>query len=288
MYDLSGRVALVTGGGTGIGLMCAQGLAACGAKVYITGRRLDVLEKVSDTWDKQIGGEILPLQMDVTNKESILKVKAYIEAKEGKLHVLVNNAGQLGTTSPFLNDKEAPENKTAESLGTALFNCQSFENWRSHFSVNLSSIFFVTTAFLGLLAKGSDDIPGYWSSVINITSISGIIKLAQNHFCYNSVKAAASHLTKLLSTEIGLKNIPVRVNAIAPGAFESEMTLAEITPENVDSVGQNLLPLPSKRAGTGQEMAGTVVYFASRAGGYAHGQELVIDGGYTAVNPSKA
>ena len=60
MYDLSGRVALVTGGGTGIGLMCAQGLAACGAKVYITGRRLDVLEKVSAAWDKQIGREILP------------------------------------------------------------------------------------------------------------------------------------------------------------------------------------------------------------------------------------
>lgn len=60
MHDLSGRVALVTGGGTGIGLMSAQGLAACGAKVYITGRRLDVLERVSAAWDKQIGGEILP------------------------------------------------------------------------------------------------------------------------------------------------------------------------------------------------------------------------------------
>ena len=60
MHDISGRVALVTGGGTGIGLMCAQGLAACGAKVYITGRRLDVLEKVSSLWDKQIGGELLP------------------------------------------------------------------------------------------------------------------------------------------------------------------------------------------------------------------------------------
>ena len=69
-------------------------------------------------------------------------------------------------------------------------------------------------------------------------------------FCYNSVKAAASHLTRLLSTEIGLKNIPVRVNAIAPGAYESEMTLAEITPYNVDTVGQNILPIPSGRAGT--------------------------------------
>ena len=174
------------------------------------------------------------------------------------------SAGQIGPVSPFLNDKEAPENKTAESLGTALFNCQSFESWSSHFSINLASIFFVTTAFLGLLAKGSEDTQGYWSSVINITSISGIIKLAQNHvrlmflctllnldyliqiytkFCYNSVKAAASHLTKLLSTEIGLKNIPVRVNAIAPGIYESEMTLPEITPDNVD-------PQPVRRAGT--------------------------------------
>jgi len=215
--------------------------------------------------------------MDVTEKESILKIKAYIKEKEGKLHVLVNNAGQLGPTSPFLDDKEAPENKTAESLGTALFNCQSFDSWSSHSSINLSSIFFMTTAFLGLLAKGSEDIPGYWSSVINITSISGILKVAQNHFCYNSVKAAASHLTKLLSTEIGLKNIPVRVNSIAPGAYESEMS-------SIDGP----LPIPARRAGTGQEMAGTIVYLASRAGGYAYGDEIVIDGGFTAVNPSRA
>jgi len=286
MHDLSGRVALVTGGGTGIGLMNAQGLTACGAKVYIAGRRLDVLERVSAAWDKQIGGEILPLQMDVTDKESILKAKTYIEKKEGKLHILVNNAGQAGPTSPFLNDKEAPENKTAESLGTALFNCQTFESWGNHSSVNLASIFFVTTAFLGLLAKGSQDIEGYWSSVINITSISGLIKVAQNHFCYNSIKAAASHLTKLLSTEIAIKNIPIRVNAIAPGVYPSEMTKDEVTASDVDEIGKGILPVPARRAGTGQEMAGTVVYLASRAGGYTHGQEIVIDGGYTCVNPS--
>jgi len=285
MYDLSGLVALVTGGGTGIGLMSAQGLAACGAKVYITGRRLDVLEKVSATWDRQIGGEILPLQMDVTDKESILKIKTYIEQKEGKLHVLVNNAGQIGPVTPFLNDKEAPEHKTAESLGTALFDGQSFESWGSHSSVNLASIFFVTTAFLGLLAKGSEDIPDFWSSVINITSISAIMKLAQNHFCYNSIKGAASHLTQLLSTEIALKGLPVRVNAIAPGAYESEMTRDIITPDILDELSQNIIPVPAKRVGTPQEMAGTIVYLASRAGGYTYGQEIVIDGGYTSVNP---
>ena len=69
-------------------------------------------------------------------------------------------------------------------------------------------------------------------------------------FCYNSVKAAASHLTKLLSTEISLKKIPVRVNAIAPGAYESEITQAVITPDNVDAIGHNILPIPARRAGT--------------------------------------
>ncbi|KAF8964221.1 short-chain dehydrogenase [Flammula alnicola] len=305
--DLSGRVAVVTGGGTGIGLMNAQGLAAAGAKVYITGRRLEVLEKVASTWDKQIGGEILSLQMDVTNKASIAKAKQFIEEKEGKLHILVNklrflhlvhvlqlvkltclsfSAGQVGPTSPFFNNPSAPERKDAETLGTSLFNNETFEGWADLYTINSSSIFFVTTAFLGLLAKGSEDVEGYWSTVINITSISGLIKVAQEHFCYNSAKAAASHLTKMLDTEFALKKIPVRVNAIAPGVYASEMTMDEIPSEAVDEIGKGVSPVPARRAGTGQEMAGTVVYLASRAGGYTHGQEIIIDGGYVSVNPS--
>jgi NAD(P)-dependent dehydrogenase (short-subunit alcohol dehydrogenase family) len=284
--DLTGRVAVVTGGGTGIGLMNAQGLAAAGAKVYITGRRLDVLEKVAAAWDKQIGGEILPLQMDVTNKESIAKAKKHIEEKEGKLHILVNNAGQVGPNSQFFNDLNAPEHKDAETLGTALFNNESIEGWADLYTINSSSIFFVTTAFTGLLAKGSQDVEGYWSSVVNITSISGVIKLAQDHFCYNSAKAAAAHLTKMFDAEYALKGIPIRINAIAPGAYASEMTFDTITPEQVDLIGKGISKVPARRAGTGQEMAGTVVYLVSRAGGYTHGQEIVIDGGYVSVNPS--
>jgi len=138
---------------------------------------------------------------------------------------------------------------------------------------------------LGLLDKGSRDVEGFSSSVINVTSISGLIKLAQEHFAYNSAKAAASHLTKLLATEFALKGVNVRVNAIAPGVYESEMTYDTIGADLVDKVGKGLIAVPSKRAGTGQEMAGTVVYLASRAGGYTNGQEIVIDGGYCAVNP---
>ena len=91
------------------------------------------------------------------------------------------SAGITGPVSRFLNDLSSPEHKDAETLGRALFENESFEAWTDVYRVNTFSAFFVTTAFLGLLAKGSDDKPGYTSSVVNITSISGLMKLAQNH-----------------------------------------------------------------------------------------------------------
>ncbi|KAJ3894244.1 hypothetical protein GG344DRAFT_41516 [Lentinula edodes] len=286
LFDLTGRIAMVTGGGTGIGYMIARGLAANGAKVYITGRRADVLQRVVDTTPKT-EGEILALPMDVTSKDSILQAKREIETKEGKLHILVNNAGQVGPTSPFLTDPNAPEVKDGESFGSALFK-EDQQGWSDLYSINVFSIFFTTTAFLGLLEKGTKEsnIPGYTSSVINITSISGVIKLAQDHFCYNSAKAAASHLTKMLSTEFALKKIPVRVNSIAPGVYASEMTTDTISAEEVDKIGKGITPVPAQRDGSAEEMAGTAVYLASKAGGYMNGQELIIDGGYCAVNPA--
>ncbi|KAJ6509027.1 short-chain dehydrogenase [Mycena sanguinolenta] len=287
LYDLTGLVALVTGGGTGIGLMISQGLAANGAKVYITGRRKDVLDKVVGAWDKT-KGEMISVQMDVTSRESIQEVKKMIQEKEGKLHILVNNAGQVGPTSPFLNDPSAPELKDAETLGQALFNNETPEEWGDLYAINTFPTFFVTTAFLGLLDKGTREsqTPGFTSSVINITSISGVIKLPQDHFAYNSAKAAASHLTKMMATEFALKGVRVRVNAVAPGVYASQMTHDEIPPELVNKVGKGVMPVPAGRAGTAQEMAGTIIYLASPAGCYTNGQEIVIDGGFVAVNPS--
>jgi len=230
---------------------------------------------------------IIPMQMDVTSQESIAEGKRSIQEKEGKLHILVNNAGQGGPTSPFLGNPSAPERKNAETLGQALFNNETPQQWADLYAINTFSIFFVTTAFLGLLDQGSRDTDGFSSSVINITSISGVIKIAQEHFAYNSAKAAASHLTKMLATELALKGVNVRVNAIAPGVYESEMTYDNIGTDMIDDVGKGIVPVPAKRAGNGQEMAGTAVYLASRAGGYMNGQEIIIDGGYCAVNPAR-
>ncbi|KAG2127860.1 hypothetical protein BD769DRAFT_1357114 [Suillus cothurnatus] len=294
LYDLSGLIALVTGGGTGIGLNIARGLAANGAKVYITGRRKDVLDGVVSEWNATKGdamGPMIAQEMDVTKKDSIKAGVTRISQTEGKLHILVNNAGQCGPVSDELNLPSNTAQKEAGPLSEYLFNNESFEEWGSLFAINTSSIYFVTIAFLDLLDKGSKDVgrEGFSSSVINITSISGLIKVAQRHFCYNSSKAAGSHLTRMLSTEFALKGINVRVNAIAPGVYESEMTYDTISgQEATDSVGMPVIPVPAKRPGTAAEMAGTAVYLASPAAGYMNGQELVIDGGYMAVNPSRA
>ncbi|EIN12539.1 NAD(P)-binding protein [Punctularia strigosozonata HHB-11173 SS5] len=288
MFDLKDRICLVTGGGTGIGLHIARGLASHGAKVYITGRRQETLEKAASAWKNESsnGGVLIPLQMDATSKDSILKARDVVAKEDGKLHFLVNNAGQTGPVSEFLNNTSAPEHKDPETLGRALFNNESFETWSDLYKINTFSVFFVTTAFLGLLDVGSNDVPGWTSSVVNVTSVSGTLKIAQCHFAYNSAKAAASHLTKMMSTEFALKNINVRVNAISPGVYATEMTIPVNTPEDVQTISQALVPVPSRRAGTEEEVAGTAVYLASRAGGYVFGQEIVVDGGYVAVNPA--
>lgn len=291
LYDLNGLVALVTGAGTGIGLMIAQGLAANGARVYITGRRAEVLDRVVDEWGQKRGdsmGSMIAVTMDVTNKESIQVVVDKLTSDEGKLHILVNNAGQSGPTSPELNKPTPTSQKNADELGKYLFANESFEEWSGLYAINTFSTYFVTVAFLGLLEKGSRDRPGFSSSVINVTSISGLVKLAQRHFAYNSAKAAASHITKMLSTEFALKGIPVRVNAIAPGVYESEMTHDVIDGQQAtDAIGMPVVSVPARRPGSAMEMAGTAVYLASPAAGYMNGQEIVIDGGYVAVNPAR-
>ncbi|KAI6044837.1 hypothetical protein EDC04DRAFT_2640021 [Pisolithus marmoratus] len=291
LYDLNGFVALVTGGGTGIGLMIAQGLAANGARVYITGRRVEVLDRVVNEWSQKKGdlmGSMIAVGMDVTNKQDIQNVVDKLTRDEGKLHVLVNNAGQPGPNSPELNKPTPTSPKNADELGRYLFAQESFEEWSGLYAINAFSTYFVTVAFLGLLEKGSHDRTGFTSNVINITSISGLIKLAQRHFAYNSAKAAASHITRMLATEFALKDIPVRVNAIAPGVYESELTHDVIDgQEATDAVGMPVMSVPAKRPGSATEMAGTAVYLASPAAGYMNGQEIVIDGGFVAVNPAR-
>ncbi|KAG8773817.1 Splicing factor [Ceratobasidium sp. 428] len=289
VYDVSGRVALVTGGGTGIGLMIAKALAANGAKVYVGSRRSEAVEGSAQEHGPKADGHLIPLELDVTDKTSIKNAVQTIQQNEGKLDLLFNNAGQSGPKSPFFNDESAPENKDPHTLGSAMFDAEEFEEWNNLYTINTSSIFFVTTAFLGLLHKASEE-RGAWSAgIINTSSISGQMKRSQNHFAYNSAKAATIHLTKMFATELALKNIPVRVNSIAPGMFPSEMTDHQgkhLPAEKVDSIGKGVTGVPMKRGGVETDMAGAALFLASPASYYVTGQILTVDGGYIATNPA--
>ncbi|KLO17956.1 short-chain dehydrogenase [Schizopora paradoxa] len=288
LTDLSGRVALVTGGGTGIGLMIAKGLASNGAKVYVAGRRSEVLLQASELlFDGQ--KRIFPLKMDVTDKESIQDVVDKITADDGVLHILVNNAGTalIATRTPFVMNDQAPERKNTAIYGTALFNSQTFEHWEDMFRANVASVFFVTYAFLGLLeASCSLRSDGATASVINISSVVANMRLSHSIFAYSSTKAAETHLTQMLATDLALKGIPVRVNGIAPGVFPSElMGSKERLAHYSKTPMQMLRPIPMQRPGTEEEISSLAVYLASPASGYMTGQEIAVDGGMSIVNP---
>ncbi|KAK7460511.1 hypothetical protein VKT23_009231 [Stygiomarasmius scandens] len=276
--DLKGKIALVTGGGTGIGLMIAEQLSQNGAKVYITGRRIEVLQKVA----AETNSALIPVQMDVSDKESIRNVAKAIEDADSKLDILINNAGISGPLYPFIFDKSAPEHAT---LGDSLFSQSSFDQWKDVFQTNTFAPFFVTMGFLSLLEKGARS-RGETSSVVNISSCVATMKLSMATFIYGASKAGVDHLTSTMATEFALSNIPVRVNCVAPGAFPSQIT------GNSDELNGYITKLPGAinpppilRAGREHEIAMAVAFLSSSAGEYTNGIVLRVDGGLGLVNP---
>ncbi|KAJ7589195.1 short-chain dehydrogenase [Mycena floridula] len=277
--NLEGLVAIVTGGGTGIGLMIAKGFAANGAaKVYITGRRVDVLQKVS----AESGGTLIPLPMDVNDKESIARAVSFIEKNEGKLDILVNNAGSAGPISVL--EEEMPSGKT---YGDFLFNKETYQQWQDVLSTNTIAPFFVTTGFLALLEKGAQSRPGRTSSVINISSCIARMKLSGNMFAYAVTKVGIEHLTTTMAAEFARRRIPVRVNALVPGTFSSELTASEDVLKERSHIAYPgfISPTPVLRPGRSEEISMAAIYLASAGGGFSNGTFITIDGGMALVNP---
>ena len=254
--------------------MATQALAVNGAKVYITGRTKEKLDRVAELYSKDIPGQIIPIAADITSKESIQKLVDEISAKESKLHILINGAG---ISSPHLDtDQEDPK-----ALQEELFKNQStLQEWEDVMRTNVTHLFFTTTAFLPLLNKGSEDEYGWSSTVVNISSISGLLKTAQHHFAYNASKAAAIHLTKMLAYEIVSSKLKLRINNIAPGVFPTEMTT-----DGSDEKQKSKIPkekfegkIPAGRPGKDEDMASAVLFTVSNQ--YVNGQTIVVDGGY--------
>jgi NAD(P)-dependent dehydrogenase (short-subunit alcohol dehydrogenase family) len=274
LFDVKGKVALVTGGGSGIGLMATQALAVNGAKVYIVGRTEEKLEAVAQIYGKDIPGEIIAITADVSKKEDIKNLVSEISSREKCLCILINNAGIA------LNTQQT-EAKTAEEMSKNLFDDEkeTFEMWTDTYRTNVPQIYFMTTAFLPLLQKATELQYGYSGTVINISSISGLVKTSQHHFAYNASKAAAIHLTHMLANEIAGNGLKVRVNSIAPGVFPSEMTASGSGPDQKSELPKEKYEkMPARRPGNDRDMANAILFAATNQ--YLNGQTVAVDGGY--------
>jgi NAD(P)-dependent dehydrogenase (short-subunit alcohol dehydrogenase family) len=246
LFSVHGRVALVTGGSSGIGRMIATGLAAAGAKVYICARSSGKIAAAAAA----IEGNVTGLTADLSSNAGIEALAAEIAAREDALHILVNNAGTL-TDAPLDDFSEAA--------------------WDDVIDLNLKTPFFMMQKLLPLLRAGAtEDRP---ATVINIGSV-GALKIGPREvYSYQASKGAIHWLTKSLAKKLGPDNITV--NAIAPGFFESEMTV--ITSEEMRSMVISMVP--RRRTGTPEDVAGTAIYLASRAGAYVTGSVIPVEGG---------
>lgn len=272
LFAVDGLVAVITGGGSGIGLMMARALALNGAKkVYIVGRRKEVLEKAAASVST---GNIVPLAGDVTSKEDLASIVKHIEADVGFVNVLIANSGIGGPQAKTAN-------ATIEELQQTFWNAE-FDDYVKTFSVNTAAVWYSVIAFLGLLDKGNKKgNVEQRSQVIATSSIAGFNKAVPGGYAYGQSKAATTHMMKQLAT--GLVPYEIRSNVIAPGLYPSDLA-SPILEKNKGVYPKSFIPL--ERTGTEEDMAGLILFLTSRAGAYLSGAVLITDGGRLSVNPS--
>jgi len=248
LFSIRGKVALVTGGSRGIGLMIARGYVENGAKVYISSRKKEVCDQVAAELSQH--GTCISLPADLSTEAECNRLAAEVAGRESALHILVNNAGA---------NWGAPIAEYPDSA------------WDKVLALNVKSIFELTRALLPQLEKAAQ--PGDPARVINIGSIDGIKPPLLETFAYSASKAAVHHMSKVLAMQLASRGITV--NAVAPGPFESKM-MAETLNRFRDAIVGSC---PLGRIGEPEDMAGVAIYLASRAGAYVTGTVIPVDGG---------
>jgi NAD(P)-dependent dehydrogenase (short-subunit alcohol dehydrogenase family) len=246
MFSLQGKVAVVTGASSGLGVAFAQALAEAGADVVLGARRADRLKETRRLVEAT-GRRALAVQTDVAIPEQCTRLVESAMAEFGRVDVLVNNAG-IGTAVPAT--RETPE------------------QFRQVIDVNLNGCYWMAQACGRVMQPGS--------SIVNISSVLGLTTAGLPQAAYAASKAGLIGLTRDLAQQwTGRKGI--RVNALAPGFFASEMT-EQYPPGYLEMMAPRT---PMGRQGDARELAAAVVFLASAAGGYVTGQTLAVDGGMT-------
>ena len=248
IFDLTDRVAVVTGGGRGLGRAIAEGLARYGAKLVLCGRTQTTLDDAAHA----IGGDPLTVVADVSREADVLAVRDAALQRFGGVHVLVNNAG--------VNPIYAGIERT------------SLEDWQQIIDVNLTGTFLCCKHIGGVMAAAGR------GSVITISSVAGHVGLRRS-VPYCATKGGVELLTRALALDWAQKG--VRVNCIAPGYFETDLTAGMRDNEAMSTRLLGMTPLG--RFGRDPDIVGAAVYLASDASAYVTGQSLVVDGGYTAA-----
>ncbi|KAI0076750.1 NAD-P-binding protein [Panus rudis PR-1116 ss-1] len=276
LFSVDGLVAVVTGGGTGIGLMIATALENNGATVYIVSKKQRVLEEAARKNNRR--GKLIPISCDITSRESLIGLVESIKARHGFINLLVNNAGVAFNILPKLPTPDQADIRTYQRI---LWNNGTPEDFAKTFEVNTSAIWYTTIAFLELLDAGNrrGNMRGVTSQVISVTS-GGAYRKDDKVFSmsYTLSKAAATHLGKMLAHF--LKDWNIRSNVIAPGIFPSVMTSGLITEAHIKA------GVPLQREGSINDMAGLIIFLASKAGSYVNGTVHLIDGGRLTLFPS--
>lgn len=248
LFDLSGKVALVTGGNGGLGRGIALGLANAGAAVAVLGRN-EAKNSAVLAELKAIGVPCMPVTVDLTRREDLAPAFKSIEAELGSVDILVNNAGNVSLSGGVMNENPA--------------------DWDNVIATQLNAVFLLSRiAAAGMIIRKK-------GKIINIGSMysffgSGLIP------SYSAAKGAIIQLTRSMAIEFAPSNI--QVNAIAPGWFETDMTAPVKSMPLNDEIMQRT---PAGRWGQAEELAGAAVFLASRASDFVTGSTVVVDGGYS-------
>ncbi len=252
-FSLKGKVAIVTGGGRGIGQAIAFGLAKAGAKVVITSRKMEDLEATAKEI-KAAGGEAMPLQSHLGKSEEIQKMVNTVLDKYKKIDILVNNAGASPAIASVLDSDE--------------------RLWDTIMNLNLKGVYFVSQAVAKIMKKQGG------GKIINVASIDGF-KPEPGVSIYSISKSGCRQITKAFAMELAGDNI--QVNTIAPGPIDTKMMNSHwfhLAPEEAKKAREAMeKSLPTGRIGKPDEIAGAAVYLASEASNYTTGTEIIIDGG---------
>ncbi len=247
-FDLTGQVALVTGGGRGIGFSIAQGLSDCGAKLVICGRNAGVLDQARAA----LGGMATTAIVDVSDESAVIALRDSIHAKFGRLDILVNNAG--------IDPHYAPLERTDRA------------DWKKVLNTNLNGVFYCCKHLGGLM------IPAKSGVIINISSVAGQVGL-KRQIPYCASKGGVEQLTRALAIDWAEHGI--RVNAIGYGFIKTDLTSSVLAHPHI--APKLLARTPLGRFGELSEVAGAAIFLASPSASYVTGHTLMVDGGWTAA-----